>query len=290
MILTLQNIIGKRYSSINKSINRNISVQKISENEILRMTRGLPKKSKINGIEKVITVASAKGANLAIAISFFGKKVGLLDADLFGPSIPKMFNLFERPSLSERLEKQFIPLTNYGIKTMSIGFLIDKDSPIVWRGLMVMKAIQQLIHDVDWGTLDLLIIDMPPGTGDIQLTITQQVILDGAIIVSTPQDIALIDAIRGINMFKKMDIKILGIVQNMSVFICPNCNYNSYIFGMNGLKRTAKNMNIDVLVDIPLHENIVQDCEKGRPTVIVDPNSPQSLPFKTLADIILKKL
>ncbi|KAG5437921.1 hypothetical protein PCANB_000267 [Pneumocystis canis] len=235
------------------------------------MTRGLPKKSKINGIEKVITVASAKGANLAIAISFFGKKVGLLDADLFGPSIPKMFNLFERPSLSER-------------------FLIDKDSPIVWRGLMVMKAIQQLIHDVDWGTLDLLIIDMPPGTGDIQLTITQQVILDGAIIVSTPQDIALIDAIRGINMFKKMDIKILGIVQNMSVFICPNCNYNSYIFGMNGLKRTAKNMNIDVLVDIPLHENIVQDCEKGRPTVIVDPNSPQSLPFKTLADIILKKL
>ncbi|KAG5437906.1 hypothetical protein PCK2_000976, partial [Pneumocystis canis] len=258
--------------------------------------RGLPKKSKIRGVDKVITVASAKGgvgkstisANLAIAMSFSGKKIGLLDADLFGPSIPKMFNLFKKPLLSEK--KQFLPLTNYGIKIMSMGFLIDKDSPIVWRGLMVMKAIQQLIYDVDWGTLDVLVIDMPPGTGDTQLTITQQVILDGAIIVSTPQDIALMDVIRGVHMFQKMEVQIFGMVQNMSVFICPNCHHHSYIFGTNGLERVAKNMNIDILATIPLHEKIVQDCENGCPTVVVDPNSPQSLPFKTLADMVWKKL
>ncbi|CCJ29151.1 unnamed protein product [Pneumocystis jirovecii] len=221
-------------------------------------------------------------------MSLSGRKVGLLDADIFGPSIPKMFNLFEKPYLSEK--KHFVPLTNYGVKIMSMGLLINKDSPIVWRGLMVMKALQQLIHDVDWGTLDLLVIDMPPGTGDTQLTITQQIILDGVVIVSTPQDIALMDAIRGINMFRKMDIKILGVVENMSVFVCPNCNYNTHIFGIDGLKRTAKNMNIEVLANIPLHEDIVQDCEKGYPTVIADPSSSQSLSFKTLANIFGRNL
>ncbi|KAG4305241.1 hypothetical protein PORY_001411, partial [Pneumocystis oryctolagi] len=269
---------------------------KILENEIPQIFHKLPKKSKINGVDKVIAIASAKGGvgkstistNLAVAMSLLGKKTGLLDADIFGPSIPKMFNLSQKPYLSEK--KHFIPLENYGVKTMSMGFLIDKDSPIVWRGLMVMKALQQLIHDVDWGVLDLLIIDMPPGTGDTPLTVSQQIALDGVVIISTPQDVALIDAIRGINMFRKMNIKILGVVQNMSVFVCPNCNHSTHIFGTDGLKRVAKNMDIEVLADIPLHESIVHDCEKGCPTVIVNPNSFQSLPFKTLADIILKKI
>ncbi|EMR09087.1 hypothetical protein PNEG_02433 [Pneumocystis murina B123] len=217
-----------------------------------------------------------------------GKKIGLLDADLFGPSIPKMFNLSEKPYLSK--ENQFIPLMNYGVKAMSMGFFIDNDSPIVWRGLMVMKALQQLIYDIDWGKLDLLVIDMPPGTGDTQLTITQHVILDGVIIVSTPQDIALIDAIRCINMFRKMNVNILGIVKNMSVFICPNCNYNSHIFGIDKLNSIAKNMNIEVLADIPLHKKIMQDCENGYPTVAAEPDGSQSLPFRRLADIIWKKI
>ncbi|KAG5513638.1 hypothetical protein PMAC_000676 [Pneumocystis sp. 'macacae'] len=253
----------------------------------------LPKKSKISGIDKVIAVASAKGGvgkstistNLAVAMSLSGRKVGLLDADIFGPSIPKMFNLFEKPYLSEStLNKLQISVKNDRKAFYSLEKLW------FWRGLMVMKALQQLIYDVDWGALDLLVIDMPPGTGDTQLTIAQQIILDGVVIVSTPQDIALMDAIRGINMFRKMDIKILGVVENMSVFVCPNCNYNTHIFGIDGLKHVAKNMNIEVLANIPLHENIVQDCEKGYPSVIADPNSPQSLSFRTLANVIWEKL
>ncbi|QSL64285.1 hypothetical protein MERGE_000441 [Pneumocystis wakefieldiae] len=270
--------------------------QEISRDGVQQRHRGLPRRARIKGVERVVAVASAKGgvgkstvsANLAIAGSLSGRKVGLLDADLYGPSAPKMFNLSQKPDLSR--DKKFIPLVNYGVKTMSMGFFINKDSPIVWRGLMVMKTLQQLIYDVDWGDLDLLVIDMPPGTGDTQLTITQHVILDGVVVISTPQDIALIDAIRCINMFKKMDVNILGIVKNMSVFVCPNCHYSSHIFGRDKLDSIAKNINVEVLADIPLHEKIMQDCEDGYPTVAAEPDGPQSLLFRRLADIIWKKV
>lgn len=185
---------------------------------------------------------------------------------------------------------QLLPLTNYGIKAMSMGFLVGESAPVVWRGLMVMKALQQLLHEVDWGGLDVLVIDMPPGTGDTQLTITQQIELDGAVIVSTPQDIALIDAVKGINMFRKVGVPLLGMVQNMSVFVCPHCHTATHIFGRDGAHREAKRAEIDILGDVPLHESICRFSDEGKPIILAQPDSQFAKAYQSIAAQAAAKL
>ncbi|MCJ1404795.1 hypothetical protein MMC11_008021 [Xylographa trunciseda] len=264
--------------------------------ELPRRMRGLPEKRSIRNVQKVIAVSSAKGGvgkstiavNLALAFSRQGRRAGILDTDIFGPSIPTLLNLSGEPRLSEH--NQLMPLTNYGVKAMSMGFLVDEQAPVVWRGLMVMKALQQLLHEVDWGGLDVLVLDLPPGTGDTQLTITQQIKLDGAVIVSTPQDIALKDAVKGIAMFRKVDVPILGMVQNMSVFTCPQCNHSTHIFGSEGVLRECSKHGIDFLGDIPLHASICDDADRGKPTVVSEPTSPRGQAFVKIADAVGKKI
>ncbi|CAG8489370.1 21229_t:CDS:2 [Cetraspora pellucida] len=255
-----------------------------------RMRRGLPTKRPIQGVEHVIAVASGKGGvgkstlaiNLALAIASFRHRVGILDADIFGPSIPRLLNLKAEPQTNEKGE--LIPLVNFGVKAMSMGFIIGEDSPVV------MKALQQLLHQVQWGGLDLLVIDMPPGTGDTQLTISQQVVLDGVVIVSTPQDIALIDARKGANMFTKVNVPILGMVQNMSIFVCPNCQHKVHIFGQNGVLKTSKEMGLDYLGDIPLDADICELSDFGTPVVVTKPDSYNAQCYKEIAKKIMNKI
>ncbi|CAG8527074.1 27914_t:CDS:2 [Dentiscutata erythropus] len=255
-----------------------------------RIRRGLPTKRPIHGVKHIIAVASGKGGvgkstlaiNLALAVASFRHRVGVLDADVFGPSIPRLLNLKMEPQMNEKGD--LIPLVNFGVKAMSMGFIIGEDSPIV------MKALQQLLHQVQWGELDLLVIDMPPGTGDTQLTISQQVVLDGVVIVSTPQDIALIDARKGANMFTKVDVPILGIVQNMSVFTCPNCQHKVHIFGQNGVLKTSKEMDLDYLGDIPLDTDICELSDFGTPVVVTKPDSFNAQCYKEVAKKIMNKI
>lgn len=251
-----------------------------------RAQRGLPQKRPLRNVAHVIAVSSAKGGvgkstlsvNLALAFSRHGLRTGILDTDIFGPSIPTLLGLADanEPKLTDN--NLLVPLTSYGIKSMSMGYLLPNEAaPVAWRGLMVMKALQQLLHEVDWGTpgLDVLVLDLPPGTGDVQLTIGQQVELDGAVIVSTPQDIALKDAVKGVGMFNKMGIRVLGMVQNMSVFVCPHCGTETKIFahgehghGLGGAETKAKDLNVDFLGDVPLDARICADADRGMPTVV----------------------
>ncbi|KAH7666115.1 Mrp/NBP35 ATP-binding protein [Dioscorea alata] len=246
----------------------------------------------IPGIKDIIAVASGKGGvgksttavNLAVALAkACQQNVGLLDADIYGPSIPTMMNIFRKPEVSEDLK--MVPLENHGVKCMSIGFLVDKDAPIVWRGPMVMSALEKLTRGVTWGNLDILVIDMPPGTGDAQLSISQRLQLSGALIISTPQDIALIDAQRGASMFHKVDVPILGLIENMSFFKCPKCGEKSDIFGHGGAKRTADKMNLDYLGEIPLEVQVRSCSDEGSPIVM---SSPDSLAAKAYIDIAHK--
>ncbi|KAF5612954.1 nucleotide-binding protein [Fusarium subglutinans] len=256
-----------------------------------------PVRRKITGVEKVIAVSSAKGgvgkstvaANLSLAFARLGFRAGILDTDIFGPSIPTLFDLAGEPRLSNN--NQLIPLTNYGVKTMSMGYLVGENAPVVWRGPMVMKAIQQLLHEVEWGGLDVLVLDLPPGTGDTQLTITQQVILDGSIIVTTPHTLATKDAVKGINMFKTVDVNILGLVQNMSLFTCPHCHGETNIFGSNArVEKLCQEHQIDFLGDIPLHPNIGDDGDRGKPTVVAEPTSERASAFLKIAQDICPKI
>ncbi|CAM1501872.1 Fc.00g038560.m01.CDS01 [Cosmosporella sp. VM-42] len=256
-----------------------------------------PVRRKITGVEKVIAVSSAKGgvgkstiaANLSLAFARLGYRAGILDTDIFGPSIPTLFDLSGEPRLSSN--NQLIPLTNYGVKTMSMGYLVGENAPVVWRGPMVMKAIQQLLHEVDWGDLDILVLDLPPGTGDTQLTITQQVILDGSVIVTTPHSLATKDAVKGINMFKAVDVNILGVVQNMSLFQCPHCHGDTHVFGSNArVEKLCQEHQIDFLGDIPLHPNIGDDADKGKPTVVAEPTSERASAFVKIAQDICPKI
>ncbi|KAI9712667.1 MAG: hypothetical protein M1820_001288 [Bogoriella megaspora] len=260
------------------------------------MQRGLPQQRSIKDVKKVIAVSSAKGgvgkstiaANLSLSFARQGLRSGILDTDIFGPSIPTLFDLSGEPRLSNN--NQLLPLSNYGVKTMSMGYLVGEDSPIVWRGLMVMKALQQLLHEVEWGGLDVLVLDLPPGTGDTQLTITQQVKLDGVAVVSTPQDIALRDAIRGVNMFQKVSVPVLGMVQNMSTFVCPNCSHQTHIFGSESVRQQCDKLGIPLLADIPLDARICDDADRGKPTVVAEPDSERARAFDSLATHIRKSL
>ncbi|RGP71189.1 ATP-binding [Fusarium sporotrichioides] len=256
-----------------------------------------PVRRKITGVEKVIAVSSAKGgvgkstvaANLSLAFARLGFRAGILDTDIFGPSVPTLFDLSGEPRLSNN--NQLVPLTNYGVKTMSMGYLVGENAPVVWRGPMVMKAIQQLLHEVEWGGLDVLVLDLPPGTGDTQLTITQQVILDGSVIVTTPHTLATKDAVKGINMFKTVDVNILGVVQNMSLFQCPHCHGETNIFGSNArVEKLCQEHKIDFLGDIPLHPNIGDDGDRGKPTVVAEPESERAQAFLKIAQDICPKI
>ncbi|EFQ35435.1 hypothetical protein CGRA01v4_13697 [Colletotrichum graminicola] len=256
-----------------------------------------PVQRKIRGVEKVVAVSSAKGgvgkstvaANLSLAFARLGYRAGILDTDIFGPSIPTLFNLSGEPRLSQG--NQLIPMTNYGVKTMSMGYLVPEDDAVVWRGPMVMKAIQQLLHEVDWGGLDILVLDLPPGTGDTQLTITQQVILDGSIIVTTPHTLAVKDAVKGVNMFNKVNVNILGLVQNMSLFSCPHCHGDTYVFGSNErVERMCRDHKIDFLGDVPLHPSIGDDADLGKPTVVAEPMSERAEIFLKMARDIAPKI
>ncbi|KAH8711907.1 cytosolic Fe-S cluster assembling factor NBP35 [Phaeosphaeriaceae sp. PMI808] len=259
--------------------------------QIPRMQRGLPQKKKIPNVNKVIAVSSAKGGvgkstiavNLALSFARRGYKAGILDTDIFGPSVPTLLNLSGEPRLSPN--NQLLPLSNYGLKSMSMGYLIPESSPVAWRGLMVMKALQQLLHEVDWGGLDILILDMPPGTGDVQLTITQQLILDGAIIVSTPQDLSLKDAAKGIELFRKVNVDLLGLVCNMAGFKCPSCAETHEVFGnMDKIRNMCRKYDLKMLGEIPLHARMSDDADRGKPTVVADPDGDQALVFRKMVE------
>ncbi|MCZ6506790.1 MAG: Mrp/NBP35 family ATP-binding protein [Acidobacteria bacterium] len=251
--------------------------------------------SLIPGVRKVVAVASGKGgvgkstvaANLAIRLAQLGHRVGLLDADIYGPSMPMMFGIDEKPLVhGDRLQ----PFERYGVKVMSLGFILEVDTPVIWRGPMVMKALEQLLGDVDWGELDYMIIDMPPGTGDAQLTISQRVPLAGAVIVSTPQDIALIDARKGLAMFEKVNVPVLGIVENMSGFVCSHCGETTDIFKRGGGQRTAELLGCPFLGSIPLDPAIVEGGDAGTPIVTMQPDGHHAEAFGKVAAAVIAQV
>ena len=257
---------------------------------------GLGGKPELPGIGHVVAVASGKGGvgksttstNLALALAARGKRVGVLDADIYGPSQPRMLGITGKPGSPDG--KKLTPMENFGIKVMSMGFLVDEDAPMIWRGPMVQSAIQQMLNDVEWGELDYLIVDLPPGTGDAQLTMAQRVPLAGAVIVSTPQDIALLDARKALNMFRKVDVPVLGIVENMSYFACPHCGERSDIFSHGGARETAEKYGVDFLGEIPLDIMIRENSDRGRPPVVSSPEGPQALCYLDIADAVIAKL
>jgi len=232
----------------------------------------------INGVRNIIAIASGKGGvgkstvavNLALALSSEGATVGILDADIYGPSQPRMLGVNQRPESVDG--KSLEPLVSYQVQVMSIGFLIEEDSPMIWRGPMVTQALEQLLNDTRWKDLDYLVVDLPPGTGDIQLTLAQKVPVSGAVIVTTPQNIALLDARKGLKMFEKVEIPVLGIIENMSTHICSECGHEEHIFGAGGGKRMADDYDVEHLGNIPLDSRIRADVDGGRPTVVADPD------------------
>jgi ATP-binding protein involved in chromosome partitioning len=231
---------------------------------------------------------STTAINLAASFASIGLSVGILDADIYGPSLPRMMGINEKPTSVDG--KILQPLERFNIKCMSIGFLVPEDSPTIWRGPMVMSALEQMLRDVAWGELDIMVVDMPPGTGDAQLTMSQRVPLAGAVIVSTPQDIALLDARKGLNMFRKVDVPVLGIIENMSMFICPNCGTESHIFGHGGAKEEAKNLEVDFLGELPLHIDIRTTSDAGTPIVLETPDGDHASIYKEIAGSIWSKL
>ncbi|CAI0418685.1 unnamed protein product [Linum tenue] len=254
-------------------------------------------KLQLDGVKDVIAVASGKGGvgksttavNLAVALAKkCNLKVGLLDADVYGPSVPMMMKIDRKPDITE--DKKMIPIENYGVRCMSMGFLVEQDAPIVWRGPMVMSALEKMTRGVSWGKLDILVVDMPPGTGDAQLTITQSLQLSGAVIVSTPQDVALLDARRGVKMFSKVEVPILGFIENMSCFKCPHCAEPSYIFGKGGTQRTADSMGHHFIGEIPIEVDIRTCSDNGTPIVISSPDSGVSRAYCEAARSIVKTL
>lgn len=250
----------------------------------------------VPGVKSIIAVASGKGGvgksttsmNLAMGLSRLGQKVGLLDADIYGPSVPRMAGVSGRPTSPDG--HQLRPMSAYGVKLMSMGFLVDEDAPMIWRGPMVQSALQQMLGDVDWGELDTLVVDMPPGTGDAQLTMAQRVPLAGAVIVSTPQDIALLDAKKAINMFRRVDVPILGIVENMSYYLCPKCGERSDIFAHGGAKACADQFGVSFLAEVPLDIDIRKTSDGGTPIVISAPDTPQAQAYLGLAEAVADKL
>ncbi|QDP25430.2 Mrp/NBP35 family ATP-binding protein [Bradyrhizobium cosmicum] len=256
----------------------------------------MARQSEIPGVAAVIAVASGKGGvgksttalNLALGLRDLGLKVGLLDADIYGPSVPRLTGLHEKPELNG--ERKMIPLRRFGLAIMSIGFLVEEETAMIWRGPMVMSAVTQMLRDVAWGTLDVLVVDMPPGTGDAQLTLAQNVPLKGAVIVSTPQDLSLIDARRGLAMFRKVNVPVLGIVENMSYFQCPHCGTKSDIFGHGGARHEAEKLGVPFLGEIPLHMAIRASSDAGSPVVDSEPDGPHAAIYRAIAGQVRDQL
>ncbi|MCK1336531.1 Mrp/NBP35 family ATP-binding protein [Bradyrhizobium sp. 38] len=256
----------------------------------------MARQSEIPGVAAVIAVASGKGGvgksttalNLALGLRDLGLKVGLLDADIYGPSVPRLTGLHDKPALND--ERKMIPLRRFGLAIMSIGFLVEEETAMIWRGPMVMSAVTQMLRDVAWGTLDVLVVDMPPGTGDAQLTLAQNVPLKGAVIVSTPQDLSLIDARRGLAMFKKVNVPVLGIVENMSYFQCPHCGTKSDIFGHGGARHEAEKLGVPFLGEIPLHMAIRATSDAGTPVVDSEPDGPHAAIYRAVAGQVRDQL
>ncbi|MCP3469120.1 Mrp/NBP35 family ATP-binding protein [Bradyrhizobium sp. CCGUVB1N3] len=259
-------------------------------------TSPMSRQAEIPGVAAVIAVASGKGGvgksttalNLALGLRDLGLKVGLLDADIYGPSVPRLTGLHAKPELNE--ERKMIPLKRFGLSIMSIGFLVEEETAMIWRGPMVMSAVTQMLRDVEWGKLDVLVVDMPPGTGDAQLTLAQNVPLKGAVIVSTPQDLSLIDARRGLAMFKKVNVPVLGIVENMSYFQCPHCGTKSDIFGHGGARHEAEKLAVPFLGEIPLHMAIRETSDAGKPVVDSEPDGPHAAIYRAIAGHIRDQL
>jgi ATP-binding protein involved in chromosome partitioning len=249
----------------------------------------MSRQAEIPGVGAVIAVASGKGGvgksttalNLALGLRDLGLRVGLLDADIYGPSVPRLTGIHEKPELTD--DKKMIPLQRFGLAIMSIGFLVQEDTAMIWRGPMVMSAITQMLRDVAWGTLDILVVDMPPGTGDAQLTLAQNVPLRGAVIISTPQDLSLIDARRGLAMFKKVNVPVLGIVENMSYFQCPHCGTRSDIFGHGGARHEAERLGVPFLGEVPLDIAIRTTSDAGNPVVDSEPEGPHAAVYRAIA-------
>lgn len=271
----------------------NVSVQIATKVATHAAQRGV---ALLPNIKNIIAVASGKGGvgksttavNLALALAAEGASVGILDADIYGPSQPMMMGIEGRPESEDG--KTMDPLENYGVQVMSIGFLIDKDEAMIWRGPMATQALEQLLRQTNWGDLDYLIVDMPPGTGDIQLTLSQRVPMTGAVIVTTPQDIALLDAKKGIKMFEKVGVPILGIVENMAAHVCSNCGHIEHIFGVDGGKKMALNNGMDYLGALPLNIQIRQEADSGKPTVVADPDGEVSAIYKAIARQVAIKI
>ena len=250
----------------------------------------------IPGVDAIIAVASGKGGvgksttavNLALGLRDLGLKVGILDADIYGPSLPKLLAIKEKPQTlgGNKLK----PIDRYGLTVMSIGFLIDEETPMIWRGPMVMSAITQMLREVEWGKLDVMVVDMPPGTGDAQLTMAQQVPLKGAVIVSTPQDLALIDARRGVAMFKRVNVPVLGVVENMSYFLCPECGTRSDIFSHGGARHEAERLGVPFLGEVPLHMTIREKSDAGLPVVATEPDGVHAKIYRDIAARVLEQI
>ena len=256
----------------------------------------MSKQAEIPGVAAVIAVASGKGGvgksttalNLALGLRDLGLRVGLLDADIYGPSVPRLTGINEKPQLDDN--RKMIPIQRFGLSIMSIGFLVEEDTAMIWRGPMVMSAITQMLRDVAWGTLDILVVDMPPGTGDAQLTLAQNVPLKGAVIISTPQDLSLIDARRGLAMFKKVNVPVLGIVENMSYFQCPQCGTRSDIFGHGGARHEAERLGVPFLGEIPLHMSIRTTSDEGNPVVVSEPDGPHAAIYRAIGTRVRDQL
>jgi ATP-binding protein involved in chromosome partitioning len=250
---------------------------------------------KLANVKNIIAVASGKGGvgksttsvNLALALAKEGFKVGILDADIYGPSQPTMLGIHTKPEIKD---KGMLPLRNHGLQSMSIGYLIDTNTPMVWRGPMVSTALLQLLNDTQWDNLDYLIIDLPPGTGDIQLTLAQKIPVSGAVIVTTPQDLALLDARRAYEMFKKVNVPVLGVIENMSVHICSQCGHHESIFGVGGGEKLAAQYDLDFLGALPLDIKIREQTDNGLPTVIAEPEGANALCYRDIAKRIAAKL
>ncbi|XP_061415798.1 iron-sulfur protein NUBPL [Lethenteron reissneri] len=274
------------------------SLAQVTDHQRELQARGLPRRRAVPGVKRVLCVASGKGGvgkstlaiNLALGLQAVteGERVGLLDLDVFGPSLPRLMNLKGQPELTaDNLMK---PLINFGIPCMSMGFLMEEGAPLVWRGLMVMSAVERLIRKVEWGELEYLVVDLPPGTGDVQLSLSQLLHIQGAVIVSTPQDLALMDARRGAEMFKKVDVPVLGVVENMSVFTCPACGHRTHIFGAEGARQMATSLGLRFLGEVPLHISIRESSDSGKPIVISKPGSLEAEAYLTIAKEVIKSL
>lgn len=263
----------------------------------IAMLQNTNKQPAIKGVRNIIAVSSGKGGvgkssiavNLALALAHEGAKVGILDADIYGPSIPLMLGTTQQRPTSPDGE-HMVPVMAYGLASNSIGYLVSDENAMVWRGPMASKALLQMLHDTLWPNLDYLVLDMPPGTGDIQLTLAQSIPVTGAVVVTTPQDVALIDAMKGVIMFEKVDVSILGIIENMSVYICRHCGHHEYLFGHDGAKKISEKHHVKLLSQLPLYHFVREDADSGTPTVIKRPDSEFSQQFYQLADCLTAEL